>query len=210
MKSIRLNKKLREEIVSNIRQAYLIKTPHPEYKEKSAWFYELVVPVMRKQYQERAAAAMRKLESVGITSTSINTNWGFNYAIDGVFAANVHHLINGDIHDQYASENYLIQLDSGTSFDLTKDMPGELGDAYREYLSKTKRLKAAKEARDKAELKLKNYMADVKNVIEVVNTTSQLLEAWPECERFIPHTIVDPSGINLPASVSISQLNKCI
>ena len=36
-------------------------------------------------------------------------------------------------------------------------------------------------------------------VLDSVNTTKQLLEAWPEIERFMPSGYVDPSKVQLPA-----------
>ena len=206
MKSIRLNKKLRQEIISNIRQAYLLKNKAPEYKTKKAYFSELVVPVMRKEYIAASNAILKKVKQLGLPNCALSKGPSFAYAIDGEFGEQVYFT---DTNPR-ARENYHLILSEGCYFNLTKDMEGDVGDAYREYLSKTKRLKQAKETHDKYQLKLKNYMADVINVIEGVNTTGQLLEAWPECERFIPSGIVDPSAISLPASVNISQLNKCI
>jgi len=206
MKSIRLNKKLRQEIISNIRQAYLLKNKEPEYKTKSKYFSELVVSAMRKEYIAASNALLEKAKEMGLPYCVLNKKANFTYAIDGEFGGTIYFSDT----NQFDKGNFHLTLSEGCYFNLSKDMEGVLGDAYREYLSKTKRLKKAKEAYDKYHLKLDNYMADVINVIEGVNTTGQLLEAWPECERFIPSGIVDPSAISLPASVNISQLNKCI
>lgn len=50
-------------------------------------------------------------------------------------------------------------------------------------------------------------MQQVRQVVDAVNTTKQLLEVWPEAEQFIPEDIRDPSTITLP-SVNIADLNN--
>ena len=51
---------------------------------------------------------------------------------------------------------------------------------------------------------------EVEAVLESVNTTGQLLEAWPSVEPFLPAHIADPEkGVKLPA-IQVSRLNERI
>lgn len=52
-------------------------------------------------------------------------------------------------------------------------------------------------------------MQDVIQIIEGVNTTGQLLAAWPAVEKFIPAGVNNPNRINLPA-VNFARLNAGI
>jgi hypothetical protein len=53
-----------------------------------------------------------------------------------------------------------------------------------------------------------SLMAEVANVVNSVTTTKQLVELWPSAENFIPAYITDPDkGIQLPALL-ISRLDE--
>lgn len=47
--------------------------------------------------------------------------------------------------------------------------------------------------------KRNDYRTEIEAVLASVNTTKQLLEAWPEVEKYIPDAYADPSRIRLPA-----------
>lgn len=52
------------------------------------------------------------------------------------------------------------------------------------------------------------FRAEVMAVLDSVNTTKQLLELWPSCEKFIPAHLYNPElGIKLPA-LHISRLEE--
>jgi hypothetical protein len=52
-----------------------------------------------------------------------------------------------------------------------------------------------------------SVIEQVRMALDAVNTTGQLLTAWPEAEKFIPNDVLDFSTISLP-SVSFNSLNK--
>jgi len=56
---------------------------------------------------------------------------------------------------------------------------------------------------------LAKFKSDVSQVLESVNTTKQLVEVWPESEPFLPKEVSNPSSINLPA-VNFAEINKVI
>jgi hypothetical protein len=47
--------------------------------------------------------------------------------------------------------------------------------------------------------KRNDYACDIRAVLDSVNTTKQLVEAWPEVEQYIPNSFRDPSTVQLPA-----------
>lgn len=60
----------------------------------------------------------------------------------------------------------------------------------------------------KRQQKRSEFKSEVNDILHAVNTTKQLVEAWPEIEQFIPAYLVDPSkAINLPA-IPTSRLNE--
>lgn len=80
---------------------------------------------------------------------------------------------------------------------------------YQAFKTKYKEWKKAS-ATEKAEwAQRRDYEEQVTMVVSGVNTTAQLLDAWPEVEKFIPAGVNKAANIQLPA-VSIQQLNKFI
>ena len=78
--------------------------------------------------------------------------------------------------------------------------------AYQKALNDAKVKNAAYEEHQKS---LKKFTNELKQVLESVNTTGQLLEVWPEAAPFVPQEISNPSSISLPA-VSFVELNKVL
>jgi len=203
-KSIRLNNKLREEILSNIEQAYTIKNPAPSYitteemrKEMDKKLTELCIARSNTLQAKatKAGIALNMLESrryVDLCDTNPSN-------VDDKYLCRMYFTDSND--------NYLY-LNVAPTLDFFKD--SEAGAIYKEYKKNIKGNKKAKDAHKAWELKKSNYLSDVRNVLQGVNTTGQLLEQWEEVEKFIPVGIVDPSSINLPSNVSIAQLNKLI
>lgn len=93
---------------------------------------------------------------------------------------------------------------SKVEYVLTKSDP-----LYKEYKRKQKIFKQEQEAIKEYDNDHKRYIQQVRQVVNAVNTTKQLLEVWPEAEQFIPDDIRDPSTITLP-SVNIADLNSQI
>lgn len=53
------------------------------------------------------------------------------------------------------------------------------------------------------------FKEEVQQIIQSVNTTKQLLEAWPEVEEHLPGYIRNPSNIKLPA-IKVEHLNEAL
>ena len=56
-------------------------------------------------------------------------------------------------------------------------------------------------------LNFRNFKSQVRQTLDSVNTTKQLVEVWPEVEEHLPESVKDPSKIQLP-SVNIQSLNE--
>lgn len=199
MKSIRLNKRIREEIISNVEQAYTLKNTAPAYKNREELTEDLNQAVYDQLIVERTAL-MNILGTHGYSSNIVRAQ---EYT---QLAANGEHL-----HSFRAKEyGDLCPLRQAGAVDVTDPKNPKLNELYAAYKKELKDAKVKKDIYTAWELKRDNYMADVRNVIEGCNTTAQLLATWEELEKFIPAGLLDPStGITLP-SVNIANLKKQI
>lgn len=200
MKSIRLNKELRAEIISNIRQAYTIKNKEPVLPDPKK---DLLITI-EDIYRKRAKAIEDKVIAAGLTKEYLKKSHYFNISINGETFSN-------HFRDASGSKEYLTQVNPTTSYLFTDDnlTDKECIQAVKIYKAARKKERPLRQKRSEWVKVRNNYIADVVNVLAGVNTTGQLLEVWPEVEKFLPKGITDPSSINLPA-VSINQLNKLI
>lgn len=80
---------------------------------------------------------------------------------------------------------------------------------YQAFKAKYKQWKKLSVSIKEEKAQRKDYQDQVTMVIQGVNTTGQLLDVWPEVERFIPLGINKTENIQLPA-VSTQRLNKFI
>ena len=78
---------------------------------------------------------------------------------------------------------------------------------YKDYKQKLEVLKKEVEKRNEYESSLHKFQAQVRQTLDSVNTTKQLVEVWPEVEEHLPESVKDPSKIQLP-SVNIQSLNE--
>lgn len=205
MKSIRLNKTLREEIISNIEQAYEIATPCPPNKSKQELRNELFA-VIETEYRRQAKVFETKALKAGIPLNIIQTRSRIVVFSDAGNYWDDHYMHNadGDIASliDVCPNAAFIQLDQLEKYPLIQE-------AYNKYKKDLKNEKANTDLKRIWEREKSNYLSDVRNVIYGVNTTAQLLEQWEEVKAFLPAGIVNPSRIMLPA-VNIKQLNKKI
>jgi len=205
MKSIRLNVKLREEIISNIEQAYEIKNPCPDHKTKAKFLSEFM-DVVETGYTVQAEAFGQKAINAGIPITFLKQTNTIR-----VYTDRDNHFCNRVMRDSDNNYKYLPDLVLSAAF-IQLDLLGKyplIEKAYTHYKQGVKAEKANLDLKRIWEREKTNYLTDVRNVVFGVNTTGQLIEQWEEVEKFIPRGVVDPSRIQLPA-VSISQLNKHI
>jgi hypothetical protein len=78
-----------------------------------------------------------------------------------------------------------------------------------EYTRINKDNRKIQQVYDKAVKDQDTYREEVRDVLNSVSTSNQLIELWPEVEQFIPSTIRDPSSIQLPA-ISVASLNDAL
>lgn len=77
---------------------------------------------------------------------------------------------------------------------------------YRACYKKYNKLVALRKGNEEEAYKMKE---EITSVIFSINTTAQLVEIWPEVEAFLPEYIANPSkGISLPALVTTSMNKK--
>jgi hypothetical protein len=71
--------------------------------------------------------------------------------------------------------------------------------SYLEWKAQRDAYTKDNEKLNKHNQKRKDYATDIRAVLDSVNTTKQLVEAWPEVEKYIPNSFRDPSTVQLPA-----------
>lgn len=195
MKSLRLTVSLRDSIQESIMNSWKVANPEPEAEFKS----------------------LEKLRA-NLAFDCYNEVYG-----DIDFSVLPKEFIN--------TESYIkVQLPNGDIEHFCFIIWDDKGVSSREYLPSSKtskvelvlnkeegpyaRFKKAKEERKAALIpreerraKLADFSHKVRQVLDSVNTTKQLVEAWPEIEEHLPSSIANPSKIQLPA-VSIDSLNS--
>ena len=197
MKSIRLNKETRLQIASAIMEAYKAKNPVPAGKLPSDVKEELTEAV-KAAYLKQSDAVMKKAVEAGIEKYLKLTS-SCRYAI------------NGSVYNYLEFSDKVVVLNSESSvwLDVATTKIPAIKKAYEIYQHDIKDTKPIVDAHKAWELAKDNYRTNVWNILEGVNTSKQLLEVWPECERFIPKGIVDPSKLLLP-TVNLATLNSKI
>jgi hypothetical protein len=191
MKSLRLNKELRNNILNSFLEKYKASNPEPKVGSESEAKSVAARKVQKKLYGKYEGLLPKELtaESMGLTiqlPNGVVQSWYFGNDEDG------------------DSIYLLVSKESKVKYVFTADDP-----IYVEYRKVaddvSKQLITQKEwfkGYDK-------FKSEVQQVLESVNTTGQLVEVWPESEPFIPKEIHDPSKINLPA-VNFAEINKVI
>lgn len=207
IKSVRLNKRTRSDIVKSIMDAYAKKNPQPPYSDNSDLMKTIITDQCRIEMQARTANIVEKAASVGIPRTSLRTSNYFYIRLPNGNQQGVY----WDPDCQYSSDaSKQFVVDSVTSmvmFDFNNpvNQPKLVQDLLDKYRTAKKGNKTAKDAYDAWDLSISSYRANVTNVIDGVNTTKQLLEVWPEVAPFLPVAMTDPSKILLP-TVNIASL----
>jgi len=183
MKSIRLSKQLRLEIIQNISEAYNKTTPPPAPGRD-----EIDRAFARDVYDRYIEDYIDEISQV--PSDFINTAYSFQITIGGQYK--YLYLYKGDKPDYQPmpkSGAVLMQLSSDA--EEVEEYENLLAD-FDEWSKK------------------KNAMiSQATAIIDQVNTTKQLVETWAEVEPMIPEYIRNPSkGIQLPAVLTESLNNS--
>ena len=217
MKSIRLNKELRENIVNNIMESFDIEnTAPPEAKDTQKLLniavYDYYLETYKQQFIELQKWSKKYPKVVAMTSAlqyidtqknvcrlNFTTMTSVSY-LDGVYIS--------DTDPLYVNHPNVLQ---GMFIDLgnMEKIPENISKTLDEIQKEKKNDKAIRKALSIYTKERKEYKETVTNVIAGVNTTGQLIEVWGEIDKFIPKGVANPSEINLPA-VNTKSLNSKI
>lgn len=207
-KSIRLNKSLRAEIVSNIMSSYDAANPEPVRPELKGGSIENMVKAYFLNKHKKIIEEVGNLSPDTLSMISLlNKNAHVNYKGE-----------TGHWECFYFTEKELEKvkiphaLRNNAVINLSD--PDQLTAPLRKALEAKKKfekttLKEYKQKYKDYELERRNYIQQIQTVLDGVNTSNQLLEVWPEVEEYLPVGVVEPSKIQLP-SVNIQTLNSAL
>lgn len=179
MKSIRLSKELRNEIISSIADAYDANNPFPESLENSfaLWCYEKIHGGIEKKIANLDPRYFTKCTS--ITVAFMGEQHSFTLPEAKIMFPSIYGRFSTNLQHHFDSK------------------PRE----YLDYLAREQERDEYRQTRNK-------FLREVRSLVESVNSTKQLLEIWPEAEDYIPAHLADPSkGVKLPA-LQTSRLNE--
>ena len=199
MKSLRLNKQMRDSIVKNFGDKRLAANPEPEQTMTRVKAKELLADYCHeKVYGDIDLSCVP--EDMINHSSYIRVKFP---EVDDKGEAPIENLYFEKL-DCYTHKTKPSTNKSKVEYVLTKSDSG-----YKQYKKDLKKYKEEEKAIKEYKADHNRYLQQVRQVVEAVNTTKQLLEVWPEAEQFIPDDIKDPSSITLP-SVNIADLNSQI
>lgn len=197
MKSLRLNKQMRDAIVKNFGEKRLEANPKPQ-----STLNRESISVDLANYCHNKVYGSLKLEGVPEDMLNyaqyIKVQFPLSEGSEDTKIENLYF----EKEDKYTYTKKPSTRLSKVEYVLTKSDEG-----YKKYKKDMKLFKQEQQAVKEYESDHSRYLQQVRQVVNAVNTTKQLLEVWPEAEQFIPEDIRDPSTITLP-SVNIADLNN--
>lgn len=210
MKSIRLNSNLRDTIINRIMTAWDLANPC-KVTEQSEWEVtkqELFVPAINEKLKRMPDyLAWVNLPETKKYLTSSPHSYHRNIKYPNGSTSNYNYL-----EDVKGILTPLLPADfcSGMLFDYSQEtLPTWAEKAVTSWKRKIKGIKANNALYDEHVKERRLYRDEITNIIYNVNTTGQLLDVWPEVEKFLPETAVNPSKTTLPA-VSTKKLNAAL
>lgn len=190
MKSMRLTQQMRQNIVNNFLAKRDEKQPKPEGGNSVEQLKaELAEGIWKKVYGGINLSNVP--DDMLCTNNSVRIQWP-NGSVDWLYYLDDK---GSDIRKPSTSK-------SKVEYIITEDC-----ELYVEYKSNLEEAKAKRKVVEDWKKERESFADQVRQVVDAVNTTKQLLEVWPECESFIPSDIRDPSSITLP-SVNLAELSK--
>lgn len=191
MKSLRLSQGMRDNIVDNVMKKWDESNVAPEVSVSRASLKNTLA-------DEIHSKVYGKYEDAGLPMDMLNTNWYIKVQFPS------EEIIDLDFTpDEGDSYKYRISSNqSKVEYVLSDKDP-----LYKKYKKGLEKYKSEKKVYDEHRTSRQGYRKQVREVLDGVNTTKQLLEQWPEVEPFLPVNLSNPSNIQLP-SVNISELNK--
>lgn len=189
MKSIRLNKSIRDSIVSNILKSWDAANPSPKVvtkPNKNALVDALYQDWRKENNIDTLLSCGMKLDYVNQTNSVylsvVDEDTNNTIIYDYVY-----------FRDSKGDKQLRIFKKSG-SLQCDNTHP-----IYLEWKAQLDQYTKETEVFKKHQAKRADYATDIRAVLDSVNTTKQLVEAWPEVEQYIPTTFRDPSSVQLPA-----------
>lgn len=191
MKSVRLNKDMRNAIHSAFMACWASSNPEPiKHSAKS------IEDAFARGIIDREAAK-KGVDFNSIPQEYLHLDSYISVAIDDSSNCSYKHFYD----ENGRRDNYFAPRKDGMYLiDSTDPL-------YVKYKTDLETIKELNEEHNNW-LKAKNkVIEDVRMALDSVTTTGQLVTVWPEVEQFIPETIADFSRIQLPA-ISFAELNK--
>lgn len=217
IKSIRLNKEIRVRILNNIMDSFDKENPTPPEVRNTQ---KLLNTAVYTHYLEKHKATLDELEkvskkykgAVARTAAMCYIDELENVCSVNFSTMNSDNKLNG-VYIYPDNPLYVTHPDflEGMFINLKdmREIPEVISEALKDIKKEKKNDKAIKKALNTHNVERLEYRETVKDVIDGVNTTGQLLEVWEEVEQFLPQGISNPSGINLP-TINIKSLNSKI
>lgn len=191
MKSLRLNKQMRQDILESFVEKYVSANPQPPVVDVDSLKTKFAIKLNEMLYNKYVGLVpdgmlhTKRYIQLQLPTESI-VSWYFGYDEDGDY-----------VYKPATKE-------SKVEYVLTSTDP-----LWIQYSKEVEEAKQNNKAYEEWNKTLRKFKAEVTTVLESVNTTLQLVEVWPEAEPFVPQAISNPSSINLP-SVNFAELNKVI
>lgn len=194
MKSLRLNKELRQTILENFVSKWEGSNPEPtsELLSRKELLQALAKEISEKVYGKFWETLKDIPDEFLYKSSSVLVQWP-DESIDRLYFGRDSE--NDDIRMLSTRESKVEYVISKTD------------KLYKSYKDNVELLKQFENELSEYKTKRNNFSRQVSQVLSSVNTTGQLIEVWPESEAFIPVDIHNPSTISLP-SVSFQDLNS--
>lgn len=192
MKSVRLTKELRGRILSAYLDCYDASNPRPERLSEEAIEGVFAEKIRVKLFQKS-----------GVDETTIPNEFlsKSTYVVVSFPDGTVKHLRFRDKDNWSEKRNMPYQEGAFNILDTDPE--------YITYKEAKRSMKEFNKTYEDWESQRGHVREQVRMALDAVNTTGQLLTAWPEAEKFIPNDVLDFSTISLP-SVSFNSLNKAV
>lgn len=178
MKSIKLTNQIREDILKSVAGRWKENNPKPDLVQAEHDFAMYLWEGKYKKYKDVLDA---------VPKAFLNTDYDMKYCV------------NGEVGQVRLKEK------------MPVDWRGYRGAVLKSLNDSNKHYQKYDKVRDayKKWCDLRNEVInETKAILESVNTTKQLLEVWPNCEKFLPAYVANADkSIRLPA-VQISRLEE--
>ena len=208
LKSLRLNKGIRADILSNIMEAYSIENPAPVVNDNRGNNLEEVLLTWYKEFNADVIATYSTASDE--LKAFFKTSNYFYYAGGGSRYNTVYFSGNNSDDDMEDKDKVYLPRSRDTFVNLDNpdtDIPDYVQAVLDANSKQAKIIRKERNVLSAYESEYDRYKQDIEQVLSSVNTTGQLTELWPEVEKFLPKGMSNPKMISLPA-VNIALLNR--